>query len=340
MKKIVVNQFGGPEQLTVTDLPTPEPGPGEVLVKLTSIGMNHAELMARKGEYRLTSGTPPFTPGLEGGGIIEAVGDAVSEFKPGDRVVLGVAAPRPAKPEDSQEGTYRTHFVTTPANLFHAPDNLPDEKLGTLWLSFLTTWGCLIWKQQIKPGDYVGIPAASSSVGLAASQVARAAGAIPIGLTTSPWKKELLATMPEAQFDHIIITTEEKSWQSELKRITDGHGVDVFFDPVASGEYISNELRALAFGGAIWIYGLLGKPSVLDISPLLRKRATIRGFIMGEVVDAGENVVQEGSKHILENIAQGKYMQHVAKTFPLENVQEAHREMEEGKHIGKLVLIP
>lgn len=340
MKKIVVNQFGGPEQLIMTEYPVPELATGEVLVKLTSIGMNHAELMARKGEYRLTSGTPPFTPGLEGGGIVEAVGDGVSEYKVGDRVVLGVAAPRPVKPEDSQEGTYRTHFITTPDNLFRAPDNLPDEKLGTLWLSFLTAWGCLVWKQQIKPGDYVGIPAASSSVGLAASQVARASGAIPIGLTTSPWKKELLATMPEAQFEHIIVTSEKKSWQSEVKRITDGHGVDTFFDPVASGEYISNELRALAYGGVIWVYGLLGAPSVLDISPLLRKRAAIRGFIMGEVVDAGKTILQQGCTEILDKIASGKYMQHVAKTFPLENVQEAHREMEEGKHIGKLVLIP
>ena len=132
MKQVIIEKFGGVEELKLHDLPTPEPQAGQVRVALTSIGMNHAELMARRGEYRLSSGDPPFTPGLEGGGVIEAIGPEVPENLLNQRVILKADAPRPFS--GGSGGTYRSHYVLPHTSVLPVPDTLPDDQLGTLWL--------------------------------------------------------------------------------------------------------------------------------------------------------------------------------------------------------------
>ncbi len=275
-KRVLVNRFGGPEKLELIEEHPPEPAPGEVRVRLTSIGMNHADLMARRGEYRLSSGSPPFTPGLEGGGVIDAVAPDVVVRQVGDRVILGAAAATPLEPSGQLRGTYRTHFNIRAEDTVVAPANLPDDMLGALWLTYLTAWGCLVWKQKIQRGTTVAIPAASSGVALAACQIARNFGAVPIGLTTCAHKKAELEALAEAPYETIIVTKNReggnRSWYRDLLKFTGGRGVDVFFDPVASGEYLDNEIRALAMNGAIWIYVLLGQPVKVYVSPLIRKR--------------------------------------------------------------------
>lgn len=339
----MVKAFGGVEELDIQDQPTPQPGPGQVVVRITSIGMNHAELMGRRGEYRLSTGDPPFTPGLEGGGIIELVGENVDpNLTPGTRVILGPSAPRIGA--DGFGGTYRSHYLVDASLVFTAPDNIPDVQLGAIWLPYLTAWGCLIWKQQLRAGQIVGIPAASSSVALAAAQVARAAGGIPIGMTRSEDKAQRVKNLDTAQFEHIVVTHEKdgsmRKWHRELKQLTDGQGVDVFFDPVASGDYLNTEIRALANGGCIWVYGLLGQTGSVDVTPLIRKQAAIRGWGMSEIVGAGEEAWRQGCQAVLKGFESGAYRQEVGGTFPLSDVRQAHETMEQGKHLGKLVLIP
>jgi NADPH:quinone reductase-like Zn-dependent oxidoreductase len=345
MKKIIVKKFGGVDELQLLELPTPEPAAGEVRVKLTSIGMNHAELMARRGEYRLSSGEPPFTPGLEGGGIVDAAGpDLPADEWIGRRVILSAAAPRRAPGGGGMDGTYTTHVITTPDNLLPAPDNLPDDQLGTLWLAYLTAWGCLVWKQQIRPGQFVCIPAASSSVGLAAGQIVKQAGATAIGLTTSEGKAQALAAMPENAFDHIIITNEPdrkmRRWHKDVQKITGENGVDVYFDPVAAGEYLNLEIRSLAMNGTIWVYGLLGTAGPVDVSPLIWKHGAIRGWVLSELYAGETGAAQRGYDEILSGVAAGIYKMPIAERFKLEDVQHAHTEMEKGRHIGKMVLVP
>ena len=151
-------------------------------MQVTSIGMNHAELMARRGEYRLTSGDPPFTPGLEAGGIIDALGEGVTAPQIGQRVVVGVDAPRLGS---AGGGTYRSQYICNADQAVPAPDALSDDQLGAIWLAYLTAWGCLVGEQNIQPGDIVAMPAASSSVALAAAQIVKNHGGIAIGLTSS-----------------------------------------------------------------------------------------------------------------------------------------------------------
>ncbi len=296
--------------------------------------MNHAELMARRGEYRLVSGNPPFTPGLEGGGEIVAVGDDVRDRAPGQRVILTLDAPTSL---GLGEGTYRSHIAVAANKTVIAPDRIQDEHLGALWLPFLTAWGCLVWRQNMQPGDTVLIPAASSSVAIAASQVVKYYGGVAIGTTTSPDKVARLQAMPEARYDHIVVT-QAANWWRDAKKLTEGRGYTIIFDPVAAGDFLNHEIRILAPKGTLWIYGLLGQPDTVDVSPLIRKMASIRGWLLNELTDSGSD--QGAYRHVLDRVADGTYALPVAGTFSLRDVQTAHTVMETGQHIGKLILVP
>lgn len=336
MYQIVVSQFGGIDQLKIVQKPDPVPGAGQVVVKLTSIGMNHAELMQRAGRYKAASGDPPFVPGLEGGGVIAAVGPGVDSRRMGQRVSLGLDVTRR---QLGGAGTYTSHYLAPADKTIPAPDAIPDHLLGALWLPYLTAWGCLIWRQQLKSGQTVLIPAAGSSVGIAASQVVKEAGAIAIGTTTSPEKIAALGALPAAKFDHLIVTGDPE-WHKAVRKITGGKGVDVIFDPVAAGEFLDTEIRLLATGGTIWVYGLLGEPGKVDVSPLIMKRGSIRGWVLTELAAEPPDFQRRCYDHVLAGVADGRYRMPVAGVFSLREAQKAHAAMEAGRHIGKMILIP
>lgn len=346
MRKVMVHRFGGPEVLELVDEPTPKPGAGQVLVRVTSIGMNHADLMGRAGQYKASTGEPPFTPGIEAGGVIQAVGGGIDVSRLGQRVSLAPSLPRPNEGEHG--GTYRTHIVIDASLALPAPDVVPDDQLGALWLPYLTAWGCLAWKDKLKPGQNVGIPAASSSVGLAAAQVVKALGGVAIGLTRSPGKAQLIQALDTSSFDHLVVThgcnesgeRVMRPWHREIKQLTEGRGIDVYFDPVAAGEYLTAEVRSLARGGRIYIYGLLGQLGPVDLSPMIIRNASLYGWVLDEIVRAGEDAWHVACDAILQRFADGTFQQHVGQTFALQDVQQAHRVMQTGQHIGKLVLVP
>ncbi len=337
MWQVIVKSFGGPEVLEVEPVETRYPGSGEVLVRLTSIGVNRGEVLARQGRYRLSSGDVPFTPGLEGGGVIEAVGAGVNRSRLGQRVVLTPDVPRLDR---GLGGTYRSHYLCHDDDALAVPAELPDVCLGALWLTHLTAWGCLVWKHKLRAGQTVAIPAASSAVGLAASQVVRQLGGVAIGLTRSLDKTEHI----KADYHHLVVTRDRASqlqpFYRELRTLTAGKGVDVFFDPVASGEYLDHEVRALADHGTIYLYGLLGEPGVVDLSPLIRKHGRIVGWVNDALLSAGRDAWLGGCRTILQHFARGLYHQRIADTFTLQDVQQAHRLMESNTHIGKIILTP
>ncbi len=337
-QKIVVTSFGGVENLQIETERPSQPGPDEVVVALTSIGMNQADLMARRGEYRLSSGEPPFTPGIEGGGAIAAIGNNVTDRKIGQRVILSLGAPQR---NDQQKGTYRSHFIALATDTIPVPDGISDELIGALWLPFLTAWGALVWRQNVQANQVVLLPAASSSVAIAASQIVKKRGGITIGTTTSPEKVEILTRSPAAQYDHIVVTSQSSEltpWWRTVKKLTQGKGVDVIFDPVAAGDFLHHEIRLLAQGGTLWAYGLLGLVGPVDISPLIRKDAAIKGWLLNAV--AGTPAETKGYSHILRHVADGSYQMPIAEIFKLDQVREAHTAMATGNHIGKYILKP
>lgn len=334
MYRVVVDQFGGVEQLRIEEQPEPTPNPDEVVIRFTSIGMNHADLMARRGAYRLVSGNPPFTPGLEGGGVIVSIGANVRDRTLGQKVILTLDAPAS---RGIGQGTYQSHYCIAATKTILAPDALPEHLLGALWLPYLTAWGCLVWQQNIQPGQRVLLPAASSSVAIAASQIVKHYGGIAIGTTTSPSKIEHLQTMPEARFDHLIAIQDETWWRT-AKQLTGGKGYNIIFDPIAAGTFLHHEIRLLASHGTLWIYGLLGQPDTVDVSPLIRKQASLRGWLLNQI--SGSDIEQTAYHHILDHILNGTYQLPIAQTFPLKDIQNAHTTMEAANHIGKLLLLP
>jgi len=335
MQKVVVSGFGDVGQLEVIDQPDPEPAPGEVVVRLTSIGMNNADLMARRGEYKLISGNPPFTPGLEAGGIIASIGPEVTERVAGQRVILTLDAPAT---RGQGYGTYRSHCVVSADKTVLAPDGVTDDLLGALWLPYLTAWGCLVWKQNLQPGQTVLITAASSSVGLAASQVVKHYGGTAVGTTTSPEKVEKLQAMPEARYDQIIVTSDGQSWYRDAKKLTGGKGFDVIFDAIAAGEFLNTEIRLLASKGTLWIYGLLGQPETVNVHPLIRKMASLRGWLLNEL--SGSGIETGAYKHVMARVADGTYQLPIAAKFALSDVRDAQAMMEAKQHMGKVILVP
>lgn len=342
MKQVIVERYGDPQVMRVEEVPTPVPGAGQVRIRVTSIGMNHADLMARRGEYKILTGDPPFTPGLECGGVIDAVGPGVTDRQVGQRVTVGLDGRRRG-PGASGGGTYRSHYICESASAVFVPDAVPDEQLGALWLAYLTSWGCLVWKQDLQPGQTVAIPAASSSVGLAAAQLVKQLGGTAIGLTSSPQKVARIRALPQCAFDHLIVTHRDGHllpFHEQLAELTGKRGVNVFFDPVAAGEYFNQELRSLAEAGTIWIYGLLGKPEVVNLQVLIRKRGAIRGWVLAELAAAGPAAFEPGYRHVLDGFSRGIYHQHIGGIFRLDDVREAHRTMERGEHLGKLLLAP
>ncbi|MEM6258685.1 MAG: zinc-binding dehydrogenase [Planctomycetota bacterium] len=346
MEMVQVDSFGGPEVLKPRTQPTPEPGRMQVRVRVTSIGLNHADLMGRKGQYKASTGEPTFVPGIEAGGIIEEAGEEVDASRIGERVVLAPNLPRPI--DGPHGGTYRSHILIDKSLAMLAPDVLPDEQLGAVWLPYLTAWGCLSWKDQLGAGETVGIPAASSSVGLAAAQVVKALGGTAIGLTSSPDKAEAIRRLATSRFDHLVVTHDRdvdgnrvmRPWHREIKSLTGGKGIDVYFDPVASGEYLTAEVRSLARGGRIYIYGLLGDPGPVDLSPMIIRNASLHGWVLDEIIRAGDTVWRQACHDILKHVMDGAFVQHIGGVYPLSEAQRAHEEMERGRHIGKLVLVP
>jgi len=334
MYKVIVDAFGDSDRLQIVEQDDPIPTGNQVRVKLTSIGMNHADLMARRGEYKLSSGKPPFTPGIEGGGYIDAVGGQVKSRQLGQRVLLSLDAPYL---NGLGEGTYRSHLLVPEDKTVLAPDALPDEQLGAIWLPYLTAWGCLVWRQQLQSGQTVLLPAASSSVAIAAAQVVKHYGGIAIGTTTSPAKLETLQNMATAPYTHLVVTC-KADWWREVKRLTGGQGVDVIFDPVAAGDFLNQEIRLLANGGTLWIYGLLGQADTVDVSPLIRKSASLRGWLLNVI--SGTDGERSAYRHLLSGLENQVYQLPVAGIFSLRDVRQAHDAMEQGKHIGKLILVP
>ncbi|MEM9752126.1 MAG: zinc-binding dehydrogenase [Planctomycetota bacterium] len=346
MQTVVVREFGGPEMLEVVEGSLPLPLENQLRVRVTSIGVNRADLMGRAGKYKLSTGDPPYTPGLEAGGIVDAIGHGVDDAWLGRRVTLYPEATRLSRGKDRIAGTYRSHIVCTVENLvpIEVPfERMPDEHLGTPWLTHFTAWGGLVWKLAQRGlelrGQRVAITAASSAVALAAAQVVQHHSGIAIGLTTSPAKADVLADA----YDHVVVTHEvdgsQRSFRRELKAYADG-GVDVVFDPVAAGPYLAELILALAQHGTVVIYGLLGEPGVLDVTPLIRKHASIVGYVNDEVYEVGRDQIDIGVEHVLRGWASGAYAQRVAETFSFGDVREAHREMAENRHVGKLVLTP
>lgn len=327
MSKVVrFHQTGGPEVLRIGEEQVTAPGRGEVQIKVRALGINRAEVMFRSGQY-LETPQLPARLGYEAAGSVSAVGEGVSAFQPGDAV-----STMPAFLQN-QYGVYG-ELVNVPATaVVKHPPALSWVEAAAVWMQYLTAYGALIDIADIQKDEFVLISAASSSVGLAAIALANLQGAVPIALTRTGSKREVLL---KAGARHVI-ASEAQDLVAEVGRITGGQGARVVFDPVA-GPALSRLAEATAAGGIIFQYGALSpEPTPLPLFSVIGKQLTIRGYTLFELTSNPQRLAP-AQQFIVNAVGSGQLKPLVARVFPFEQIVEAHRYMESNQQIGKIVV--
>ncbi len=329
MARIVrFHETGGPDVLRIEDVPDAEPGPGEVRIRVEAIGLNRAEAMLRQGIYHETP-VFPSRIGYEAAGVVEAVGAGVTAPNVGERVAT---VPSFALSQ-TRQGVYG-ESATVPAEIaVPYPAALSPEQGAALWMQYLTAYGALVHYGGLAAGEAALITAASSSVGIAAIQIARERGATAIATTRHADKSEALRALGA---DHVI-ATEEEDLAARVMEITDGQGARLAFDPVA-GHMLTALCAACAPHGTIYEYGALHPGEThYPLMPMLAKSLTIVGYqVLDFVLDAAR--FDAARDAIFAGLASGALAPVIDRTFPLDAIAEAHRHMESNTQIGKIVV--
>ncbi|MCZ0984733.1 zinc-dependent alcohol dehydrogenase family protein [Streptomyces diastatochromogenes] len=319
------DRLGGPEVLTLRDVEVGAPGAGEVLIRVDAIGLNRAEIMYREGGY-FYEPVFPSTLGYEAAGVVEAVGEGVDGFAEGDLVAVVPAFLQ------SEYGTYGDHVIVPASAVVPRPADVDPVQAAAVWMAYITAYGPLAESRQVRPGDHVLITAASSSVGLAAIQVARHVGAIPIATTRGADKKQRLL---DAGAAHVIVTDEE-DLPARIKEITGGEGVRLAFDPIA-GPGVETLAQGIAPGGFLVVYGALDpRPTPLPNAqsfPALNSST----YTLFEITTNPERLGRAVA-FVNAGLASGSFNPVVDRTFDLAEIADAHRYMAANGQVGKIVV--
>src|SRR3954451_20683362 len=287
------HKVGGPEVLQIEEVEVPPPGKGEIQICIKALGLNRAEAMFRSGQY-LEAPKLPARLGYEAAGTVAAVGPGVQGFEVGDAVSTIPAFSL------NQYGLYGD-LANAPAHaVTHHPATLSWAEAAAVWMQYLTAYGALIDLAKLGKGDTVLIPAASSSVGLAAIQIANRVGAVPIALTRGSSKRQALVDAGAAH----VIATEEQDLVKEVMGITGGRGARVVFDPVG-GPTVNKLVQATARSGIVFLYGALStEPTPLPLFDVLSKWMTIRGYVLLEIASDPERL-RKGKEFVSSGLADG-----------------------------------
>jgi len=327
MSKVVkFKQTGEPDVLQLIEEDVAAPAKGEIQIKVAAIGLNRAEAMFRRGQY-LEAPELPAKIGYEASGTITALGDGVEGFNVGDAVST---IPNFSM---NEYGVY-AELTNVPASaVTHYPANLSFEEATSIWMQYLTAYGALIDIAKIQPDDFVLIPAASSSVGLAAIQLCNLVGAVPIAMTRSSDKKQSLL---DYGAKHVVVSDEADVIES-VNKITQNQGVRVVFDPVA-GPMLETLAEVTAQQGIIFQYGALSsEPTPFPLFTVLAKGITLRGYTLFEFT-SNPQALASARDEIYGWLESAQLKPVVAKTFPLDDIVKAHQFMESNSQLGKIVV--
>ena len=327
MARVVrVHRLGGPEVLQIDDIAVGEPGPGEVRIKVEAVGLNRAEAMYRAGRYPVQPQLPTLI-GYEGVGTIEALGARVEDYAVGQRVcVLPMI-------QQGQYGIWAEQAIVPARILLPAPPGLSTIEAASIWMQYMTAYA-IIEVANVGIGDGVIIRAASSSVGIAAIQLANWAGAVSIACTRTHGKADALRAQGAA---HVIATVEE-DLVARVMEITGGKGARTAFDPVG-GPYVDTLARALAERGILFIYGgLSGEATPYPHWPCAFKGLSMRGWVASEIWNHPHRY-QAAREKILAGLASGHLKPVIAKEFHgLDQLVAANEYLESNQQVGKVVV--
>lgn len=322
MKAIRVPQYGDPSVLKLEDLERPKPGRGEALVHVHAAGVNYADIYFRTGSARIPIPFP-FTLGIEGAGVVEAVGEGVSEVKAGDRVAYATRSP----------GSYAEYHVLSAASLAPLPNDVSFEDGAAVILQGLTAHYLLHEFYSIKPGSIVLVHAAAGGMGLLLLQWLKHMGATVIG-TVSTEEKARVAR--EAGADHVILYTKQ-DFAEEAKTLTDGKGVNYIIDGVGKTTFTKN-FDALANRGWATVFGMASGPADPVVpNSLMTKALTISGGSLFNYTVTRDELLGR-ARDVFAGLCEGWLKLHIHSVRPLAQAAEAHRLLEGRETVGKLLL--
>lgn len=321
MKAIRVKQSGGPEVLKVEEIEIAKPKEGEAIVSIKAAGVNFIDVQERRGTYRASM---PYTPGYEASGVVESVGEGVSNVKVGDRVTYV-----------RQPGSYAEKNLVQAENLIPLPPGLSFEQGAAFPMQGMTAHYLLHGFYKVKPGDTVLIHAAAGGVGRLLVQWARHLGARVFGTVSTEVKAK---QAKEAGADEVFLYTKQ-DFVAEILKLTNKRGVDLILDGIGKTTFPGN-LEAAALRGNIIIYGSAsGKADPISPNQLMRKSLTVSGGDLFNFILNREELLFR-AEAVIEGIQKGWLKLHIENAFPLIEAPEAHQMLENRNSVGKLLLCP
>lgn len=329
MPKIVrLHELGNSSVLKIEEEPRRSPGAGEARLKLEAFGLNRAEILYRQGLY-LEQTILPSRIGYEGAGVVNAVGEGV------DKAWLGKHAGTMPGFSMNKYGLWAEEAIVPASVLVTTPKDLKVEESAAVWMQYVTAYGGLLFAGEMKPGDIALITAASSSVGVAAIQIAKDHGATSIATTRTSGKRNELKALGA---DHVIATAEENLPQ-RVSEITSGKGADVIFDPIA-GRFVETLAKCAARCGRMVEYGGLAlEPAPFPFRLALKNQLTMRGYTLTQVAE-NPGRREQAVRYITERLEAGVFRPKIAKVFHgLEQLAAAQDYMETNQQVGKIVVV-
>ena len=320
MKAIRVHEFGDPEVLRLEEVPTPQPGAGQVLVRMHAIGVNPVETYIRAGTYARLP-VLPYTPGNDGAGVVEQIGSDVSEFRPGDRVYVA----------GSVSGTYAEFALCKTEQVHRLPENVSFAQGAAMGTPYATAYRGLFQRADAEPGETVLVHGASGGVGTAAVQLARARGLRVFGTASSDEGRKLA----REQGAHEVFDHGAPDHFEQIMQATGGRGVDVIVELLANVN-LGKDLTILAKGGRVAIIGSRGRVEI-DPRDTMQRDVDLRGMVLPNTPPAEMASIHAALVAGLEN---GALRPVIGKEFPLIEAAQAHRAVMAAGALGKIVLVP
>jgi NADPH2:quinone reductase len=321
MKAIRVYKFGGPEVLQLEELPTPKPAAGQVLVKIHAAGVNPADTYARTGNYAVLPQLP-YTPGTDGAGVVESIGDGVSRVRPGDRVYLA----------KNLTGSYAEYALALESQVYRLPDKISFAQGAGVFIPYGTAYHAIHHHAQARGGETILVHGASGGVGIAAIQIACALGCTVLGTAGTPKGLSLI----EHEGAHRSFDHSKPDYQEQILKATSGKGVDIILEMLANVN-LGADLKLLAPYGRVIVIGSRGDVT-LTPRDLMARRASIRAFTLWAITEAESTDIHAG---IFAGLDNGILRPVIGSELKLKDAAQSHIDVMKpsGAH-GKIVLIP
>ena len=325
MKAITIPEPGDASALVLTDVPDPQPAPGEVRVRVVAAGVNRADVMQRMGHYPPPPGASPY-PGLEVSGTVDALGDGVSAWSVGDEVCALLSG-----------GGYAELVCVPAGQVLPVPQGIALPDAAALPEVVSTVWSNVFMTANLLPGQTVLVHGGSSGIGTMAIQLAREVGARIVVTAGSAAKLEACRELGA----EVLVNYREQDFVEEVRSATGGAGVDVILDNMGA-KYLARNIEALAPGGRLVVIGLQGGARAeLDLGLLLRKRgAVIATSLRARPTEEKAAIVAAVREHVWPLVEAGRVRPVIHSRHPLVDAPTAHRELEASGHIGKILLTP